>query len=170
VRQGAVAQDAGKDDPRRDVRGHAELPYHCGLGEERIAHVLAHSEVATSSMPYITSQFMPRTVTDRPEVVPEGCVNLAFIGQFVELPLDVVFTVETSVRTAMMAVWQLTGLEKPMVPVYEPSYDLRVVASNLKASLGIDEFSLSTLPLILRSGPSRKLMGKHLNSLPDPMV
>ena len=39
-------------------------------------------------MPYITSQFMPRKISDRPKVIPEGCVNLAFIGQFVELPGD----------------------------------------------------------------------------------
>jgi hypothetical protein len=90
-------------------------------------------------MPYITSQFMPRKVSDRPKVIPNGCVNLAFMGQFVELPLDVVFTVETSVRTALMAVWGLTGLQKPMVPVYEPAFDLRVIVANLKASLGIDE-------------------------------
>jgi hypothetical protein len=45
-------------------------------------------------MPYISSQFMPRNINDRPKVIPEGCVNLAFIGQFVELPGDVVFTVE----------------------------------------------------------------------------
>lgn len=66
-------------------------------------------------MPYITSQFMPRTGTDCPRVVPEGCTNLAFMGQFVEIPGDVVFTIETSVRTPLQAVYQLTGLEKELL-------------------------------------------------------
>lgn len=39
---------------------------------------------------------MPRNISDGPKVVPEGCENLAFIGQYVETPEDVVFTVETS--------------------------------------------------------------------------
>jgi oleate hydratase len=139
----------------------AELLYHCGL-KDKIDGILAHSQVSTAVMPYITSQFMPRKIGDRPKVIPQGCVNLAFMGQFVELPLDVVFTVETSVRTALMAVWGLTGLQKPMIPVYEPAYDVRVIVANLKASLGIDEISLSTLPRILRSAPSLKLIASRL--------
>ena len=100
----------------------AEALYHCGL-KGKIAAILEHSKVHTAALPYITSQFMPRKISDRPEVIPDGCINLAFLGQYVELPEDVVFTVETSVRTAMMAVWGLTGLEKPMVPM--PAADLR---------------------------------------------
>ena len=61
-------------------------------------------------------------------------------------------------RTALMAVWGLTGLQKPMVPVYEPAYDMRVLIANLKAGVGIDEFSLSALPHILQSAPSLGLM------------
>jgi oleate hydratase len=147
----------------------AELLYHCGL-KDKIEGILARSKVSTAMMPYITSQFMPRKINDRPKVIPEGCVNLAFMGQFVELPLDVVFTVETSVRTALMAVWGLTGLQKPMIPVYEPAYDVRVIIANLKASLGIDGISISALPRILRSGPSLKLIASRLRSLPRPQI
>ena len=129
---------------RRDIRG---VLYHCGL-EDKIPGILAHTTVSTAMMPYITSQFMPRKISDRPKVIPEGCVNLAFIGQFVELPGDVVFTVETSVRTAMMAVWGLTGLNKPMIPIYEPVYDLRVIIASLKATLGIDEITPDSLKAI----------------------
>ncbi len=145
----------------------AELLYHCGL-KDKIDGILAHSKVSAAMMPYITSQFMPRKIGDRPKVIPEGCVNLAFMGQFVELPLDVVFTVETSVRTALMAVWGLTGLQKPMIPVYEPAYDVRVVAANLKASLGIERLSLSALPQILRSGPSIKRIASFIKNMPRP--
>lgn len=156
--------------PMRECTGAemlTELLYHCGL-EAQIPRILEHASVSTAMMPYITSQFMPRKISDRPKVVPDGCVNLAFMGQFVELPLDVVFTVETSVRTALMAVWSLTGLQKPMIPVYEPGFDLRVVVANMKASLGIDELSLKHLPLILRSGPPLRLVARQLKNLPRP--
>ena len=127
--------------PMRECTGaemFAELLYHCGL-EAKIGLILEHTKVSTSMTPYITSQFMPRKIDDRPKVIPEGCVNLAFIGQFVELPGDVVFTVETSVRTAMMAVWGLTSLDKPMIPIFEPVYDLRVIMESMRATLAIKE-------------------------------
>jgi len=48
---------------------------------------------------------MPRQVGDRPDVVPEGAVNFAFIGQFAESrQRDCIFTTEYSVRTPMEAV------------------------------------------------------------------
>lgn len=68
-------------------------------------------------MPFITSQFLPRVRSDRPLPVPPGSVNLGFISQFVEIPDDVVFTVEYSVRAAQMAVYELMGIEKPIPPV-----------------------------------------------------
>ena len=37
-------------------------------------------------MPFITSQFLPREKGDRPDVIPKGSNNLAFMGQFCELP------------------------------------------------------------------------------------
>ena len=68
-------------------------------------------------MPYITSMFMPRMRGDRPLPVPRGSKNLAFISQFVEIPEDVVFTVEYSVRAAQMAVYELLGIDRKIPPV-----------------------------------------------------
>lgn len=68
-------------------------------------------------MPYITSMFMPRLSTDRPPPVPVGSRNLAFISQFVEIPNDVVFTVEYSVRAAQMAVYEFLGIDRKIPPV-----------------------------------------------------
>jgi len=68
-------------------------------------------------MPYITSMFMPRVKTDRPLPVPDSSKNLAFVSQFVEIPDDVVFTVEYSVRAAQMAVYKLLGIEKTVPPI-----------------------------------------------------
>ena len=71
-------------------------------------------------MPYITSMFMPRALSDRPLPVPPGSKNFAFISQFVEIPDDVVFTVEYSVRAAQMAVYQLLGIQRE-VPLITPN-------------------------------------------------
>jgi oleate hydratase len=68
-------------------------------------------------MPYITSQFMPRLPGDRPLPVPPNSKNLAFISQFVEIPNDVVFTVEYSVRAAQMAVYELLAINRPVPEV-----------------------------------------------------
>ena len=45
----------------------------------------------------------------------------------------------------MMAVWGLTGLEKPMIPLYEPLYDIRVIAKSLEMAAGSDTLNLETL-------------------------
>ena len=68
-------------------------------------------------MPYITSMFMPRKPGDRPEPVPRGSKNLAFVSQFVEIADDVVFTVEYSIRAAQMAVYELLGINRQVPPV-----------------------------------------------------
>jgi len=62
-------------------------------------------------MPYITSMFAPRLRSDRPLPVPVESKNLAFVSQFVEIPNDVVFTVEYSVRAAQLAVYELLGMD-----------------------------------------------------------
>jgi len=77
-------------------------------------------------MPYITSMFLPRSAGDRPPPVPPGTRNFAFISQFVEVPLDTVFTVEYSVRAAQMAVYQLLGISRTIPPVTPHDASLHV--------------------------------------------
>ena len=160
--------------PARECTGNeifSEVLYHCGL-KDKIDQILKHSHVSIAAMPYITSQFMPRRIADRPQVIPDGCVNLAFIGQYVETPADVSFTVESSVRTAMMAVWGLTGLEKPMIPMYEPLFDIRVIAKSLKMAAGTDTLSLEILDKVKSStgGSTARLLDAALSHMPDPDV
>lgn len=95
-------------------------------------HIRDTSIVITAMMPYITSQFMPRTTTDRPHVIPKGSRNLAFIGQFVELPDDVVFTVEYSVRAAQTAVFGLLNTSRKVSPFYKGQHDPRILFDALK--------------------------------------
>jgi len=83
-------------------------------------------------MPYITSMFMPRRRSDRPLPVPTGSRNLAFVSQFVEIPDDVVFTVEYSVRAAQMAVYQLLGIDRPVPPVTRYDHSLGVLIDSLE--------------------------------------
>jgi oleate hydratase len=122
-----------------------ELLYHLNY-LDKYEEMLPHVKVITTMMPYITSQFMPRTLHDRPQVIPEGCTNLAFMGQFVELEGDVVFTVETSVRTAMIAVYRTLHLDKPITPLFKGQYDIRVVMAFWKKMLGKETITKDDLP------------------------
>ena len=81
----------------------------------------------TSIMPYIDSQFQPRRPGDRPLVNPKGYENFAFVSQFAELPDDVVFTMEYSVRAAQRAVYYLMGLDKELTPVSKHQYSPKVL-------------------------------------------
>ncbi|MFJ7207152.1 oleate hydratase [Streptomyces sp. NPDC098789] len=104
------------------------------LGHLRLAQseqILESSVVRPALMPYITSQFLVRKAGDRPQVVPEGSTNLAFIGQYAEVPDDVVFTVEYSVRTAWTAVAELLHLDRRPPPVYKGGHDPKVLLEAL---------------------------------------
>ena len=101
-----------------------ELCYHLGILNQ-LDNVLANTITRLCYMPYITSMFMPRAKGDRPGVVPENCKNLGLIGQFVETHNDVVFTVESSVRTARIAVYKLLNLNKQVPDVSPFQYDVR---------------------------------------------
>ena len=81
----------------------------------------------TSIMPYITSQFQPRKIGDRPLVIPQGYENFAFISQFAEVPDDVVFTMEYSVRAAQRAVYYLMGVDKDLTPISKHQYSPRTL-------------------------------------------
>jgi oleate hydratase len=84
-------------------------------------------------MPFITSQFLPREKGDRPPVLPEGTHNLAFMGQFCEVPDDVVFTVEYSIRSAQLAVYGLLDLQLKPPGVYKGKLDPRVLLKAFRA-------------------------------------
>ncbi|MGH4033499.1 oleate hydratase [Actinomycetota bacterium Odt1-20B] len=118
--------------PMRECTGREildEVLHHLRFEESR--EILNSSTVIPALMPYITSQFLVRSHGDRPQVVPEGSANLAFIGQYAEVPDDVVFTVEYSVRTAWTAVARLLHLDKQPPPVYKGGHDPKVLVEAL---------------------------------------
>jgi oleate hydratase len=104
-----------------------EILGHLGIIAEAPA-ILASSICIPCMMPFITSQFMPRMLGDRPQVVPAGYDNLALLGQYCEMPDDVVFTVEYSIRSAQTAAYALLGLDRRPPAVYRGKFDARVLA------------------------------------------
>lgn len=103
-----------------------ELLGHLGLAGQAEG-ILNTATCVPVMMPFITSQFLRRGCGDRPAVRPEGYSNLAFMGQYCELPDDVVFTVEYSVRSAMTAVYALLDAGRAPPPVYKGQADPRVL-------------------------------------------
>lgn len=103
-----------------------EWLYHLGVPEEQIAGLAAsHAVTVPCIMPYITAFFMPRAAGDRPDVVPDGAVNFAFLGQFAETPRDTIFTTEYSMRTGMEAVYTLCDVNRGVPEVWGSTFDVR---------------------------------------------
>ena len=109
-------------------------------------------------MPYITAFFMPRAKGDRPDVIPDGSVNAAFLGQFAETPRDTVFTTEYSVRTAMEAVYGLLGVDRGVPEVWGSVYDVRALL-DAGVCLMDGRSPLDLLPGVLRKPLVRAVRG-----------
>jgi len=124
--------------PMKDCTGKEicmEWLYHIGVPEDQIEDLAAHSaNTVPTMMPFASAYFMPRAKGDRPDVVPEGAVNFAFLGQFAEVPRDTVFTTEYSMRTAMVAVYTLLNVDRGVPEVWGSLYDLRDL---LKATVSL---------------------------------
>ena len=103
-----------------------EWLYHMGVPEDQIEELAKnHCNTVPVMMPYVDAFFMPRELGDRPDVVPDGAVNFAFIGQFAEEPRDTIFTTEYSMRTGMEAVYTLCDVDRGVPEVWNSEYDVR---------------------------------------------
>jgi len=111
-----------------------ELLYHLKM-QKLMKPIVASGKVncIPVAMPFIDSLFMPRTFGDRPQVIPEGATNFAFLGQFAEVPDDCVFTVEYSVRTAQMAVYGHFETQKKVIPIYKSINQIGVLLRAMRA-------------------------------------
>ncbi len=113
--------------PMQDCTGREilnEYLHHLHVPEEKISELMnTVVNVIPCYMPYVDAQFEPRKYTDRPPVIPAGSTNFAMASQFVEIPRDMVFTEEYSVRAARTAVYGLMDVRKPICPV--TPYDRR---------------------------------------------
>ncbi len=118
--------------PMQDCTGEEitqEWLYHLGVPVEDIPALAATGATTVPvMMPYVTAFFMPSQAGDRPDVVPEGALNFAFIGQFAQSrQRDCIFTTEYSVRTPMEAVYTLLDIERGVPEVFNSTYDIRML-------------------------------------------
>lgn len=115
--------------PMRECTGREiceEWLYHLGVPERDIPDIAENGcNTVPVMMPYITAFFMPREKGDRPDVVPSGAVNFAFLGQFAETKRDTIFTTEYSMRTGMEAVYTLLNVDRGVPEVWGSTYDIR---------------------------------------------
>ena len=112
-----------------------ELLYHLHLMEDSKEIWDSVVNVIPCMMPYIDAQFQPRKMSDRPSVVPKGSTNFAMISQFVEIPEDMVFTEEYSVRAARIAVYTLMNMKRKKIrPVTPYNRQPKVLLNAIKTS------------------------------------
>ena len=151
--------------PMQDCTGEEiaqEWLYHLGVPVEDIPELAASgAKTVPVMMPYVTSFFLPRKAGDRPEVVPEGSVNFAFLGQFAETTRDTIFTTEYSVRTAMEATYELLDIERGVPEVFNSTYDIRYL---LKATARLRDGEAVHIP-----GPNF-VKGKLLDRLDNTQM
>ncbi|NRT10832.1 oleate hydratase [Flavobacterium sp. 14A] len=119
---GKPMTDCSGEEILRELCGHLKFDYNV---------VFANAICIPCRMPYITSMFMPRLSTDRPLPVPKNSKNLAFVSQFVEIPDDVVFTVEYSIRAAQMAVYELLEIDLEIPPITKFDKSIKVEIETL---------------------------------------
>ena len=137
-----------------------EWLYHLGVPIEEIQELAATgAKTVPTTMPYVTAFFMPRQAGDRPDAVPAGSVNFAFIGQFAESKeRDCIFTTEYSVRVSMEAVYTLLNVDRGVPEVFNSTYDVRTQLSALRYLRDGKELDIPGPDLL------RKLLMKKLDS------
>ena len=146
-----------------------EWLYHIGVPEDQIEDLATNSaNTVPVMMPYIDAFFMPRSAGDRPDVVPDGAVNFAFLGQFAETPRDTIFTTEYSMRTGMEAVYTLLNIDRAVPEVWGSVYDVRDL---LKASVQlrdgkkITDMNLSLFEKLALRAALKKAAGTDVEKL-----
>lgn len=146
-----------------------EWLYHIGVPENEIEEMAEKSaNTVPCMMPYITAFFMPREAGDRPDVIPAGSVNFAFLGQFAETKRDTIFTIEYSVRTAMESVYTLLGIDRGVPEVWGSTYDVRDLL-NATSKLGdgkkITELELDPKVKMVLGEVLKKIAGSDIEKL-----
>jgi oleate hydratase len=94
--------------------------------------IMASSICVPCDLPYVNNIWLPRSRGDRPSPVPEGSTNLGLIGQYVEVPREIAFTIECSVRSAWEVIYVLLKRGPAPPPVYQGQYDPKALFNALK--------------------------------------
>ncbi len=158
--------------PMRDCTGKEiceEWLYHIGVPVEKIEDYATNSaNTIPCMMPYITAFFMPREKGDRPNIVPEGAVNFAFIGQFAETARDTIFTTEYSMRTGMEAVYTLFNVDRGVPEVWGSTYDIRCLLDatiKLRDGKKITDMELGFAEKLVLKEALKKIKGTDIEKL-----
>lgn len=146
-----------------------EWLYHMGVPESEI-ETLAENSANTipCMMPYIDAFFMPRAAGDRPDVVPNGAVNFAFLGQFAETIRDTIFTTEYSMRTGMEAVYKLLNVDRGVPEVWGSVFDIRDLLNatvQLRDGKKITDMKLSFVEKFALKQVLKKTQGTDIEKL-----
>jgi oleate hydratase len=146
-----------------------EWLYHMGVPESEI-ETLAENSANTipCMMPYIDAFFMPRAAGDRPNVIPDGAVNFAFLGQFAETIRDTIFTTEYSVRTGMEAVYKLLNIDRGVPEVWGSVFDIRDLLNatvQLRDGKKITDMNLSFKEKVTLKEILKKIHGTDIEKL-----
>lgn len=99
-----------------------EMCYHFGFMKE-LPEIKKNTVCVPYMLPYVTSMFLPRKPGDRPPVVPEGSTNLAFLGEYTEIPDESVFMVSYSCKSAQIGVYKLLKVDREVSGHYNPMYN-----------------------------------------------
>ena len=147
-----------------------EWLYHLGVPETLINKLSKQDSINTNPVytPFVTSYFMPRVKGDRPNVVPTGSKNLAFIGNFAESPTrDTVFTTEYSIRTAMESVYNLLNVDRGVPEVFNSIYDIRELLKSMYYLNDKQKLTDSDLPIpeFVKNKGLQKVKGTWIGKL-----
>ena len=158
--------------PMRECTGEEicqEWLYHIGVPVDQIEDLAANSaNTVPCMMPYIDAFFMPRAAGDRPDVVPEGAVNFAFIGQFAETKRDTIFTTEYSIRTGMEAVYTLLNVDRGVPEVWGSVYDIRDLLDatvKLRDGKKVTDMEMNVVQKLALKEALKKLAGTEIEKL-----
>ena len=158
--------------PMRECTGKEicmEWLYHIGVPAAEIEELATNSaNTVPVMMPYIDAFFMPRAYGDRPDVVPSGAVNFAFLGQFAETPRDTIFTTEYSMRTGMEAVYTLLNVDRAVPEVWGSVYDVRCLLDatvKLRDGKPITDMDLNLMEKVVLKKALEKIAGTDVEKL-----
>ena len=103
--------------------------------DQQFDAIMASSICVPCYLPYVNNIWLPRSRSDRPPPVVEGATNLGLVGQYVEVPREIAFTIECSVRSAWEAIYTLLKRGPAPPPVYQGQYDPKALLDALKVFL-----------------------------------
>jgi oleate hydratase len=103
--------------------------------DKQLDAIMASSICVPCYLPYVNNVWLPWSRGDMPPPVPEDATNLGLIGQYIDMPREIAFTIECSTRSAWEAIRTLLKRGPAPPPVYQGQYDPKAAFNALKVFL-----------------------------------